>query len=317
MTHNTNVYIFSGESYMVNKSVKELKSKVENVELNFTEFLTVPNAASLEEACAQLPFMSDMRLVVVTGCSALSASKSADEAKEMLTCIKKMPKTTVLAMCSDMPPDKRRTLYKYVKQNGAVTHFKTPDMSACVSFIVRQVNGQGAKISSQAARQLVNTAGCDYYTLENEVDKLVIYSGFGEITLKHISECASRSLEYNVFEMHRLLAQRQADKAYALLADILERERPEALIGLFARKVRDMYKIKTMCDAGFSQLQIEEQLRMGSYAVSMLAGECARFTPDSLRQSIKMLADTDYGIKSGKMDAFPALSKTLINIYGL
>lgn len=316
MADRANIYIFTGESYMINKSLRDLKKMAANPELNVTEYKTMPSSAELITACVQLPFLSDMRLVVVTDCSVLNASGSAEEAKKIAVFLERIPETTVLAMCSSEPPDKRRALYKYVKQNGTVREFVTPGNYECASFVEKQAKAQGASISAKAANELVSLVGRDYYTLENEVNKLAIYSGFGEITLEHIAECASRSLEYNVFEIHNLLASRQADKAYALLAEILEQERPEALIGLFARKIRDMYKVKTMRDAGFSEQRIEQQIGLGSFAVQSLIRDCARFSADSLRQGIGMLADVDFGIKSGRTDAALALSKALICIYG-
>ncbi len=316
MADKANIYIFTGESYMINKRIQKLKCMAANPDLNVAEYKTMPASAELISACAQVPFMSDVRVVAITDCSVLNASGSAEEAKKIAVYLDKMPDTTVLAMCSTEPPDKRRTLYKYVKQNGTVNEFAAPNNAACVSFAAKKAKELGATISAKAAQELVSIAGRDYYTLENEVNKLAVYCNFGEITLAHIAECASRSLEYNVFEIHNLLARRQADKAYALLADVLEQERPEALIGLFARKIRDMYKVRTMRDAGFSQQRIEKQLGLNSYAVSMLIKDCSRFSADSLRQGIAMLADTDYGIKCGRTDAALALNKTLLCIYG-
>jgi len=317
MADRANIYILTGESYMINKSVRDLKKKAQNPQLNVTEYKGMPASAELISACAQVPFMSDTRFVSVAGCSVLNASGSAEEAKKIAVFLERMPDTTILAMCSAEPPDKRRALYKYVKKNGTVREFAPPGNYECASFVEKQAKAKGAAISAKAAAALVSVAGRDYYTLENEVDKLAVYSGFGEITLKHIAECASRSLEYNVFEIHNLLADKQADKAFALLADILEQERPEALIGLFARKIRDMYKVKTMRDAGFSEQQTAKQLALSGYAVSRLIKDCSRFTADSLRRGIGILADTDYGIKSGGKDAALALNKALVCIYGL
>ena len=120
-----------------------------------------------------------------------------------------------------------------------------------------------------------------------------------------------------MFEIHGLLISRQATKALALLEDILGTERPEALIGLFARKLRDMYKTKVMLDAGFGYGKIAASLGMRSFVVEILVRECKRFSQAELREALKALADLDYMVKSGEGDAGLALPEALVRIYKL
>lgn len=317
MADKTNIYILSGEGYMIGRALRGLKEAVQNAELNVTEYKAMPRAQDLIAACAEYPFLADTRLIVVRECTVLTASGSAEEAKVIANYLDKLPESTVLVLCSETPPDKRRSLYKKVSQMGVVREFAVPTPAACADFVAKQAGLQGARISTKTAQLLVAYVGCDYFALENEMAKLAIYCDFGEITLKHIEACASRSLEYNVFEIHKLFVEKKADKARALLADILAEERPEALIGLFARKIRDMYKVKTMRDANFGMERITAQLKMKSFAVQMLCSECARFSVAELREGLKLLADLDYGIKCGRRDAVLSMHETLPRIYGL
>jgi len=313
-----NLYIFSGEGYMVRDSLKKLKQAL-NIPydtLNITEYKTMPKADELIAACAEYPFMADKRLLAVLDCTVLTTAGKAEEAKKLTVYLDKMPDSTVLVLCTDGAADKRRSLYKRIKELGEVREFAAPTAAACAGFVVQQAKAQGARISAGTAEELVALSGCDYYTLENETAKLAVYCGLKEITSAHVKECASRSLEYNVFEIHRLFVQRKAEEARNLLSEILESERPEGLIGLFARKVRDMYKTKTMLDAGFSQDRIAALLKVKSFAARMLAKECGRFSAAQLRDGLKLLADLDYGIKSGQMDSDLALSAALLRIYG-
>jgi len=313
-----NLYIFAGEGYLVRDSLKKLKQAL-NIPydtLNITEYKSMPKSDELIAACAEYPFMADKRLLAVLDCTVLTTAGSAEEAKKLTAYLDKMPDSTVLVLCIDGAADKRRSLYKRIKELGEVREFSAPTSAMCADFVVQKAKAQGAQISARTAEELVALSGCDYYTLENETAKLAVYSGFKEITSAHVKECASRSLEYNVFEIHRLFVQRKAEEARNLLSEILESERPEGLIGLFARKIRDMYKTKTMLDAGFSQDRIAAQLKVKSFAAQMLAKECGRFSAEQLREGLKLLADLDYGIKSGQMDSDLALSSVLLRVYG-
>jgi len=317
MTAKNNLYIVTGESYKLNKTVRDLKESIQNAELNVTEYHTMPSAEELKAVCAEYPFLSDKRLVILRDCKVLYASGNAEEAKKIALQLDIMPDSTALVLCCTEPPDKRRTLYKKIAKAGTVREFPQPSPSDCSFFVQKQAKALGARISAKTAQFLVSLVGCDYYALENEVNKLSVYSGSDEITHQHLLECASKTLEYNVFEIHKLFAGLKAQAAYKLLSDILMHERPEALIGLVARKIRDMYKIRTMRDAGFDMFRIEAQMKMKSFAVKMLYDECDRFSADQLRDGLKALADLDYQIKSGRKDAALALHETLCRIYGL
>ena len=312
------LYLFAGEAYMVRDCLKKLKASLDIPydTLNVTEYKTMPKADELIAACSEYPFMADKRLLAVCDATVLTTAGSAEEAKKIAEYLDKMPDTTVLVLCTNEAPDKRRTLFKRMKELGEVREFTPPTPALCAAFVAQQAKSQGARISSKTAEELVSLAGCDYFTLENEIAKLAVYSGFGEITSAHVKACASRSLEYNVFEIHRLFVQRQAAAARSLLGDILQEERPEGLIGLFAKKIRDMYKTKTMLDAGFHIDRIAEMLKVKSYAAQMLAKECARFSQEQLREGLKMLAQLDYRIKNGEQDAELAFTAALLSIYG-
>ena len=312
------IYIFAGESYMIRRSLNRLKQSlaIPYEQMNMTEYKDMPGSDELIEACAAVPFMAQTRFIAVRDCSVLTTKGSAAEAKIIAESLGKLPDSTVLALCTGTL-DKRRSLYKRVKELGEVKEFPFPKQAACIDFVMEQAKHQGAAISRRTAEMLVTTAGCDYYTLEHETDKLAVVSGFKEILPAHVAACASRSLEYNIFEIHGLFISKKAKEAKDLLDDIIKQERPEALIGLFARKIRDMYKVRAMMDAGFPQTKIASMLGVKSFIAEKLARECSRFSGDALRFALKQLADLDFGIKSGEKDPALALPHTLIQIYGL
>lgn len=314
-----NVYLFSGESYMINKSLSELKnlSDVQFAEINITEYKTMPKADDLIGACYAVPFMSEKRLVAVTDCTVLNSKGGADEQRKIADAIPKMPESTILVLCTTEAIDKRKALFIQIKKFGIIKEFSLPDRLNCIEFVAKKAKENGADISKKAAEELVAAVGCDYYSLENEIAKLAVYCGFKEITNKHIAECVSKSLEFNVFEIHGMLIKKQAENAKTLLEDILKVERPEGLIGLIARKIRDMYKVKTMIEAGYKPEKIAELLGMKSFAAEMAIKECRQFTQQELRGGLLKLADLDYGIKSGEKDASLALPEVIFEIYKL
>ena len=314
-----NISIFAGESFMISRSIKRLRESlhIENETINTVYYERTPKADELFEACMSVPFMSAKRMVTIGRCDLLTVKGSAEEAQKVAAFIGRIPDTTVLVLCTEEAIDKRRVLYKCVKSIGEVREFSRPSVSECIDFIIGQAKESGAVISKSAASDLVLAVGCDYFSLENETAKLAVFSGFKEITRIHVAECASKSLEYNIYEIHGLFMNKQAERAKSLLGDILRSERPEAVIGLFARKFRDLYKVKSMLDARFPAKKIATQVKLSGFITQILIGESKRFTRGDLQNALSDFADLDYAIKSGERDAELALTKTLISIYQL
>ena len=337
---NKNLYLFAGERYMVLKGLNELIASLDVPlpEINISGFRTMPDTDALIEACAGLPLMAEKRLVYVSDYTALTAggnaedskkeSKASDakgakkdseagDAKKLAAYLDRLPDSTMLALCCDGLPDKRRALYKRFAEAGIVREFPPPKAPECAAFAIEQAKKQGARMSAKTAALLAAIAGCDYYAIENEVQKLALYADSGEILPDHVRQCAARTLDYNIFELHNMLIRRDAGGAQMLLADVLDTERPEGLVGLFAKKFRDMFKVKSLLDRGWGTGQIAETLKMKEYPVQMLASECARFTRVQLKDALVKLADLDYAVKSGERDALIAMTHTLLTIYGL
>ena len=337
---NKNLYLLAGERYMVLKSLGELIDTLNLPlpEINVSGFRTMPEADALTEACAGLPLMAEKRLVYVSDYTALSAGgnaegkkeeskareakgtkkgSEADDAKKLAAYLERLPDTTVLVLCCDGLPDKRKALYKRIAEAGVIREFPPPKEADCAAFAVEQAKKQGARMSVNTAKQLVTIAGCDYYAIENEVQKLALYADSGEILPGHVQQCASRTLDYNIFELHNKLIRKDVGGAQALLADVLDTERPEGLVGLFAKKFRDMFKVKSLLDRGCGPMQIAETLKMKEYPVKMLVSECGRFTREQLKDALISLADLDYAVKSGEKDALIAMTQTLLTIYAL
>jgi len=167
----------------------------------------------------------------------------------------------------------------------------------------------------QEARLLVEIAGCDYYTIENEMNKLAAYTDGGVVRAADVRACASASLEYNVFAIHGLLVKKRAGEALKLLEAVMAEQRPEMLIGVFASKIRELYKVRAMKDAGYDKGKIAQNIGKGSFIAGKLIEECARFSASALRQGLCGLADLDHAVKSGQKDASLALPDALVKIY--
>lgn len=314
-----NLFLFTGNGFMIEKNISSLRKKlnIQMEELNVSVFKDMPSVDELIGVCCQVPFMSDRRLVVCKELSLLAPKSSKDEGKKLADYLEQLPDTTALIMCFMGAPDKRRTLYKKIKNIGSVFDYPEPKSDACIKFAVDEAKRNESAIKRPAAELLVSTVGCDYYAIENEIAKLAVFTAGKEIKQEHVKLCASKSLEYNVFEMHNLLVSNKPSEAFSLLEDILFDGRPEALIGLIAYNLREMYKVRAMMDAAFSEYKIAQTLKTRDFIVRRRIKECRNFTSKELRDGLTWLGELDFSIKSGRQDPVIALHDALVKIYKL
>ncbi len=314
-----NLYLLAGNGYMIKKNLDEIKASlnIEYEELNFVVFRDMPAVGEVVDACSSVPFMSEKRLVVLKDTRLLSGKGSKEDGKELADYLERLPETSVLIMCYEGEPDKRRALYKRATKLGKVISNAEPKAPACVSFAMEKAKKAGAVMKKQQAELIVEIAGCDYYVIENEVDKLAVYAKGRQITEEDIKRCVSRTLEYSSFELHRLFIQKRTAEAVSLLNEILSEESPEALVGLLAYNFREMYKVRSMMDIGYSANRIAGVLKSSDFIVSKRMSECRGFTSKEIRKAIGMLSETDYQKKSGRGDSDLMLPRTLFEIYKL
>ena len=314
-----NLYLLTGNGYMIKKNLDEIKASlnIEYEELNLVVFREMPAVSEVIDACSSVPFMSDKRLIVLKDTRLLSGKGSKEEGKKLADYLENLPETSVLVMCYEGGPDKRRTLYKRAAKFGKVISNDDPKAPVCVSFAMDKSKKAGAVLKRQQASLLVEIAGCDYYVIENEVDKLAVYAKGRQITDDDIKQCVSRTLEYSSFELHRLFIEKRTAEAVKLLNEILSEESPEALIGLLAYNFREMYKVRSMMDLGYSANRIAGVLKSRDFIVGKRMKECKGFSSKEIRKAISMLGETDYQKKSGRGDSDLMLPRTLFEIYKL
>ncbi len=314
-----NLYLLTGNGYMIKKNLDKLKASlnIEYEELNLVVFHDMPAVREIVDACTGVPFMSEKRLIIIKDTRLLSGKSSKEEGKELAAYLENLPETSVLVMCYKGGPDKRRALYKSAAKLGKVMHYAEPKAPVCKSFAMDEARKHGAVLPSQQAGLLVEIAGCDYYSIENEVAKLAVYAEGRQITRQDIEQCVSKTLEYSSFELHRLLLHKKTEQAVRLLNEILSEESPEALVGLLAYNFREMYKVRSMMDAGYSSNRIAGVLKAADFIVSRRMGECRNFTCQDIRKAISSLSEVDYQKKSGRGDSDIMLPRTLFEIYKL
>lgn len=302
-----------------------------------TETLTESiSAGELRRACLAIPFLGDVRVVIVR--EALAKLKG-DEAQAVAELLPDVPPTTWLIFDEGHAlPKKHPVLSAAVGLGAEVTACGLPDTRDLPQWIRQRVERYGGKIDSRAAALLAQNIGANLLLLDQEIQKLLLYvwedtstvAEDASIAIEDAStkvedvstkiEDASITVEdVNVmvpyiqsadviFQMVDALGQRDARLAATHLHRLLDvGEHPLAIFGMVVRQFRLLIQVRWMSDRRQTQPQIVSHLKLHPYVVSKVYSQAARFSAVQLREAYRLLYRTDVAIKRGEMPADMAL----------
>ena len=292
----------------------------ETADLNTTVFdgrkLTL---GELRHACDAVPFLADKRLVIVQGLlsnlTARRGSQLPDRKRERLDALvdylPNLPPTTRLVLVEDRALPSSHPVLRLARQEerGYVKRFDPPDDRSLPQWIRRRAEKHGGSLEPRAAHRLASVVGADLRLLDQEIDKLVTFSG-GEraVTAEDVETLVPYSQEAVIFDMVDALGHRDGSTASKTLHRLLEEgEHPLGLLGMIIRQFRLLIQVKSLKSDGTSPREVAKTLGIHPFPARKLHNQAAHFTSGQLEKVYRHLSEVDVEIKTGKIEAEVAL----------
>jgi DNA polymerase-3 subunit delta len=276
----------------------------------------------LRAACETVPFLAEKRLVIVEGLlerfepkvknGRKKLSRPPDQTGEYRAIadgIKKLPPFTELVLTGGRIND-RNPLLRELMSATRVKSFPLLKELPLRQWVERRVAGAGSTISPQAVALMVRFVGNDLWTMANEVDKLVLFTGGRRIEEADVRSVVSYSQEANVFAMVDAILEFRGSVAQELLQQLFRQgAAPAQLLVMLSRQVRIIFQVKEMRDLGKSRGDIQSKLGLTSDFLLRKAWQQAdKYSPARLHELYHKLLETDISIKTGKFDGELALN---------
>jgi DNA polymerase-3 subunit delta len=275
----------------------------------------------LRAACDTVPFLAEKRLVIVEGLlgrfeprgktGRKKPSRQPDQPEEYKTLaegIKQLPPFTELVLMDGRIND-RNPLLRELMPQAKVKSFPLLKESQLRQWIERRVAAAAGTMSPQALALMVRFVGNDLWTMANEVDKLVLFTGGRRIEEADVRAVVSYAQEANVFAMVDAIMEFRAGLAQELLQQLFKQgAAPAQLLVMLSRQARIIFLVKEMRDRGKSRGEIQNKLGLTSDFLLHKAWEQAdKYSPSRLHEVYHKLLETDISIKTGKLDGELAL----------
>ena len=314
------VLLFEGtDEYLKREAWQSLRAAILPAgmeELN-EAVLDAPETDELIAAAETLPFMADRRLVLVRDMAGLSGRGEGDD--RLADYLRNASPTSVIVFYCAGKPDGRKKLYTVIKKlNGIVTFDPMTDREL-TAFVSGAFSDLGRECDERTAGYLIFTCGTDADLLMGEISKIASHGQAGvPVHPDEITALATRSTECTVFQMVDAVVAGQSSRALSLLRNLLLNGADRVFIlAMRLRQFRIRRHIRTMQYEKKSNSYIRGALSLPSFAADQYFRQAASFTAVQIRDAVNVCFETEYGIKSGRLNADGAVEGAMLKLLTL
>ena len=294
------VYLLYGpEEYLLRRAVTSLRERAVAAEaraFNYREFSGASGDARrvLEEA-RTFPLMAARRMVLVT-----EAGKFGVTGLELIAEYADRPEAkTVLALVAD-ELDRRTAFYKRMTERACVVEFAKVKGPALETWASSLLSRRGYRIGASVLHELIELAGSDLLSLNNELEKLMLYAGKDkEIRDAAVNSLVRASRLHGIFELTGAIGRRDRKQALRLLGNLLEMgEPPLVILSMMARHFRQVLAAKELMQKGQPVQEVGRQIQVPPFALQEFLRQARSIETDCARGLLERLAWIDRQIKS-------------------
>ncbi len=328
------LYIFWGEDdFSREEALQEIKEGLVDQSLLSTNTSILDGQKltlnDLRASAGAMPFLAPRRLVIVRGLlerfeprdnkpsrpkKSSGSTTKPDESESLADCLTNLPETTVLVLTDNIEIKKgalqNNPLFQAISGKAQVKQFPVLRGTRLFQWVQDRVTRKGGSISRQATEVLMQIIGGDLFSMSNEIDKLVAYTGGRLIEEKDIRAVVSASQEADIFAMIDAIIDRKAGTAQQILQKLLQNGIvPPQILVLIARQVQMLVQVREMKSLKKPSAEIQAKLGVfNPFAWEKLSGRAERYSLDRLKTIYQNLLETDLAIKTGRYDGDLAVS---------
>ncbi len=242
-------------------------------------------------------FFSQKRLFV---CENYLFGLTEEEVKKLTPALKKIPPDTWVLFLEKKRP--KAGLENFFKKNGGVSVFNKPTSRDLIGFINERVAREEGRILPLAAERLATFVGPDYWQLEEEIKKLVLYrKGNPEdsaIQTSDVDLLVRSNFEASIFELMDAIASKNHRKSIKLLNKFLDSGENEIYIFfMIVKQFRNIAMAKF--EDRISESALAKRAGLHPYVAKKSISQARSFEKAEIINIYKRLREADLALKSG------------------
>lgn len=320
------VYLLWGEDdFRLEKAVVSLRSKVLGGEISPLNHrvLNNPEMNILLENMQTTGMMFGNLLIEVHSKNLFLRTKEKTESKsdyvdKIIATLEYLPPSvSVVFVCqiekgANKKVDGASKIVKALKKIGEVVEFaslKSYQTKELIEWINQNVKEKSLVIRPDAANELLLSVGEDLRRLDSEINKLELLAYPEKTISKKMVSNLGLSCD-NIFTFADVLISGNKQEAYIELNKLLEKDEPLRIMGFLQNTMRQWLAIKVDSKT-LSNSDIGKKVNMHEYRVKLALEKLSKVSINQLIEWQKKLTETEFKIKSGKLEPKLALELML------
>jgi DNA polymerase-3 subunit delta len=220
-----------------------------------------------------------------------------------------VPESTVVVLV-DGKISNRNPLFSALSAKAKVKSFPLLKKEHLILWVQNRVAGNGGSISPQAVTMLTDYVGSNLWIMASEIDKLILFTGGGQIEADDVRRVVSYVHEASVFNLADAILEFRGGTAEKLAEQLLQKgASPAYLLVMLTRQARLIVRVKELKNQRRSEAEIMGQLEIASpFILRRTLEQASRYTLPRLKEVYHKLLETDLAIKTGRYDAELAIN---------
>ncbi|OIJ16675.1 DNA polymerase III subunit delta [Anaerobacillus alkalilacustris] len=317
------IYLLYGtEVFLIEEIIHSIINKVlteDEYDFNLStyELKETPISLAIEEALT-IPFMGSYRVVIVKDPQFLTGKDQTKVEHDLKAfesyILNPVPETIFVVVAPYEKLDERKKIVKLLKKEAEVVAALPFNEQEMDKWLENRVKKYEVAISVPAKELLTQLLGNRLVMIAREIEKLSLFVGRGgTIDETTVQQLVSKTVEQDVFTLVDHVVHRRKQEALQVFYELIkQKEEPIKILSLLARQFRILYQVKELSKRGYSQQNIAGTLKLHPYVVKLANQQGKLFSEKQLLKFIDELAETDYKIKTGKIEKQLALELFII-----
>ena len=294
-------FLYGEETFYHTEIIQALSRKLidlDNREFNFESMDAKSTSVQDWIASAKtFSFLGGTKLVLVRGLHEITvAPKEVDPLLQYL----KNPALESCLVMTAVKVDRKKKLFKALCKEDFAVECGTPKESALLPWLKKRAESQGYRLSTEAAKILIDRTGPKPGVLASELEKVLTFAGKNRmVTEEEASQVVGDLKLENAFALTEALKDKNGEKAIRLLHNQLDHgEDPIKVMGTIAWQFRVLWEVKSLQERNVPAGRIAQEMGAKPFLVEKVIRYTGNFTRQELRQGFRHLAEADRELKN-------------------
>jgi len=305
------IYLLGGEN--VYESLKRLDELKQDFEKSSDATLRIINADEMEryeeilESAESLSLFYTKQLLII---KRLFSTKSHVVYELSDYIISKKNINDDIIFWEDKPFDKRKRLFKYIKQKGIVEEFPVLRYTKLKSWISSYIKKQ-IDFDSHVIDLILLKIGNDQMQMALTLDNLITLvksENRKKLIEDDVRKFVAKTAEESIWDFIDSIGEYDKAKALRIIEDLLFEKKDFVIIAaMLARQFRILVMVKYLLEKGTDYSDIINILKLHPFVVRKAIAHSKNFSMERLKKLYEKLVKTDLAVKEGRFDEKLAL----------